>query len=80
MSLLIPGPHSLGREIDVYLRSLIDELKELWHDGIKTYDFKMHATILWTINNFPVYGIFPIGVLKVTCVALFAMVIHHLNH
>ena len=29
MSLLILGPHSLGREIDVYLRPLIDELKEL---------------------------------------------------
>ena len=62
MSLLIPGPHSPGKEIDVYLRPLIDELKELWHDGIETYDvsigqyFKMHAAILWTINDFPAYG------------------------
>ncbi|KAL6328778.1 hypothetical protein AAG906_003795 [Vitis piasezkii] len=50
-----------GKEIDVYLRPLIDELKELWHDGIETYDvsigqyFKMHAAILWTINDFPAY-------------------------
>ncbi|RVX00750.1 hypothetical protein CK203_026403 [Vitis vinifera] len=62
MSLLIPGPHSPGKEIDVYLRPLINELKELWHDGIETYDvsigqyFKMHAAILWTINDFPAYG------------------------
>lgn len=52
MSLLILGPHSLGREIDVYLHPLIDELKELWHDDTDTYDvsigqyYKMHATIL----------------------------------
>ncbi|KAA0063910.1 uncharacterized protein E5676_scaffold1827G00430 [Cucumis melo var. makuwa] len=29
MSLLIPGPKSPGREIDVYLQPLIEELKEL---------------------------------------------------
>ncbi|KAA0051711.1 uncharacterized protein E5676_scaffold827G00140 [Cucumis melo var. makuwa] len=29
MSLLIPGPRSPGREIDVYLQPLIEELKEL---------------------------------------------------
>ncbi|KAA0066001.1 uncharacterized protein E5676_scaffold120G00360 [Cucumis melo var. makuwa] len=30
MSLLILGPQSPGREIDVYLQPLIEELKELW--------------------------------------------------
>ena len=30
MSLLIPGRNSLGKDIDVYLRPLIDELKDLW--------------------------------------------------
>ena len=31
LSLLIPGPQAPGKDIDVYLRPLIEELKELWH-------------------------------------------------
>ena len=64
MSLLIPGPHQPGNDIDVYLRPLIDELKELWEKGVETYDasskesFKMRAAVLWTINDFPAYGNF----------------------
>ena len=62
LSLLIPGPQAPGRDIDVYLRPLIDELKKLWIDGVVTYDvsteqtFKMHAVVMWTINDFPAYG------------------------
>ncbi|XP_026380826.1 uncharacterized protein LOC113275507 [Papaver somniferum] len=62
MSLLIPGPQAPGRDIDVYLRPLIDELKELWDTGVETYDasseksFRMHAAVLWTINDFPAYA------------------------
>ena len=58
MSLLIPGPKSPRNDIDVYLRPLIDELKELWEVGVETYDvstnetFQMHASLLWTINDF----------------------------
>ncbi|KAK8947367.1 hypothetical protein KSP39_PZI007390 [Platanthera zijinensis] len=58
MSLLIPGPRAPGKDIDVYLRPLIEELKELWN-GVETYDtytketFKMHAALMWTINDFP---------------------------
>ncbi|CAL9001938.1 unnamed protein product [Prunus brigantina] len=61
MTLLIPGPKAPGKDIDVYLRPLIDELKELW-EGVPTYDkftdsgFKMRATVIWTINDFPAYG------------------------
>ena len=61
MSLLIPGPISLGKDIDVYLQPLVDELKELWGIGVETYDaskgenFQMRATLLWTINDFPAY-------------------------
>ncbi|XP_058733240.1 uncharacterized protein LOC131604842 [Vicia villosa] len=52
LSLLIPGPKSLGNDIDVYLQPLIEELKELWESDIETYDsslnqtFRMCATIL----------------------------------
>ncbi|KAL6345885.1 hypothetical protein AAG906_020467 [Vitis piasezkii] len=87
------GPHSLGKEIDVYLRPLIDELKELWHDGIETYDvsigqyFKMHATILWTINDFPAYGmLFEHDIVLILCKLerifppLFDVMVHLLVH
>ena len=52
MSLLIPGPKSPGNDIDVYLRPLVDELNELWSDGVQTYDastkgqFKLHAAVI----------------------------------
>ena len=59
MTLLIP---SSDREIDVYLRPLIEELKELWNFGVRTYDsltgqfFKLYAVLLWTFHNFLEYG------------------------
>ncbi|KAG8374840.1 hypothetical protein BUALT_Bualt10G0037400 [Buddleja alternifolia] len=58
MPLLIPGPRAPKKDIDVYLRPLTDELKELWN-GVETYDAsskessQMRATIMWTINDFP---------------------------
>jgi hypothetical protein len=62
MTLLIPGPVAPSKDLDVYLRPLIDELKELWEFGVPTYDkstnsfFNLRASILWTINDFPAYG------------------------
>ncbi|XP_077248875.1 uncharacterized protein LOC143888370 [Tasmannia lanceolata] len=62
LSLLIPGPSSPGNDIDVYLEPLIEELKELWVSGLQTYDasrqetFQMHASLLWTISDFPAYA------------------------
>lgn len=62
LSLLIPGPHEPGNDIDVYMQPLIDELKELWEVGTSTYDvfsnqtFNMRAAILWTINDLPAYA------------------------
>ncbi|XP_060213001.1 uncharacterized protein LOC132640428 [Lycium barbarum] len=62
MSMLIPGPDSPGDAIDIYLQPLIEELKELWEFGIETFDastrqnFKLRASLLWTINDFPAYG------------------------
>ncbi|KAA0041231.1 uncharacterized protein E6C27_scaffold128G002010 [Cucumis melo var. makuwa] len=62
LSLLIPGSRFPGKEIDIYLQPLIDELNELWVDGIQTYDsfsasfFQLCAALLWTINDFPAYG------------------------
>ena len=62
MALLIPGLDSPGRDIDVYLRPLIDKLKILLEIGVKTYDcvskekFNMRAALMWTVNDFLAYG------------------------
>ena len=62
MSLLIPGPKAPGKEIDIYLKPLVDELHDLWVNGLLTYDyasktnFNMRAALMWTINDFPAYG------------------------
>ncbi|KAI3817395.1 hypothetical protein L1987_11185 [Smallanthus sonchifolius] len=59
LSLLIPGPKSPGKDMDVFLRPLVDELKHLWQSGVRTKDaatnsfFTMKAALLWTINDFP---------------------------
>ena len=62
LSTVIPGPSSLSWNIDVCLRSLIDELAQLWPFGALTYDisrkqnFVMRSALMWTINDFPAYG------------------------
>ena len=62
LTIIIPGPHNPKSRIDVYLQPLIDELKYLWEEGVLTYDiarkqnFMMRAALMWTINDFPAYG------------------------
>jgi hypothetical protein len=62
LSTVIPGPSNSGQNIDVCLLQLIDELTQLWSSGALTYDisrkqnFVMRATLIWTINDFPTYG------------------------
>jgi hypothetical protein len=57
MSLLIPGPKSPGKDFDVFLEPLIEELLELWK-GVSTYDactgrkFDLRAVVLWCIHDF----------------------------
>jgi len=60
LSAVILGPHNLKTKIDVYLQTLIDELKTFWNKGVDTYvhtnqTFKMNAAIMWTVNDFPTY-------------------------
>ncbi|GJR54395.1 uncharacterized protein Tco_1404916 [Tanacetum coccineum] len=56
------GNMTPGNNIDVYLEPLLEELKELWDDGVETYDastktkFEMHASLLWTISDYPAYA------------------------
>ncbi|GKV09925.1 hypothetical protein SLEP1_g21358 [Rubroshorea leprosula] len=62
LTLIISGPKSPGKNIDVFLRPLIDDLKRLWLSGVETFDsfhkqnFTMRAMLMWTITNFPGYG------------------------
>ena len=62
LSTIIPGPNKSNKNIDVFLRSLIDELTQLWSSGALTYDisrkqnFVMRVALIWTINDFPAYG------------------------
>ena len=62
LTLIIPGPNSPGKKLSVYLRPLIDELKRLWTVGVKSWDvsvqaeFTLRANLMWTISDFPAYG------------------------
>ena len=62
LTILIPGPNHPKRSLDVFLQPLIKELKDLWSTGVRTYDcstktnFTMRAMLLWTISDFPAYG------------------------
>lgn len=62
LSVLVDGPKAPGDKIDVYMEPLIKELKELWEEGVETYDastnqmFQMRAALIWTINDFPAYA------------------------
>ena len=38
LTLVIPGPKHPGRDIDICLEPLIDELNNLWSIGLETYD------------------------------------------
>ncbi|GJS43635.1 retrotransposon gag domain, retroviral aspartyl protease [Tanacetum coccineum] len=57
LTLLFPGPKSPGKDIDVYLRPLIDDLKDLWAKlGVETINvaiglkFNMRVMVLWTLH------------------------------
>ncbi|XP_074300289.1 uncharacterized protein LOC141631530 [Silene latifolia] len=62
LSLIISGPKNPKKNLDIYLQPLVQELKDLWKNGLLTYDvsrkqnFDMRAALLWTINDFPAYG------------------------
>ena len=51
------------KNMNVYLQRLVDELLWLWVDGVEAYDantgetFKMHSAMLWTMYDYPGYGV-----------------------
>jgi len=52
----------IRKAIWIYMQPLIEELVQLWNDGIMTYDvslrqnFSMKVVLLWTVSDFPTYG------------------------
>jgi len=62
LSILVPGPEHPRRSLDVFLQPLIHELQLLWSEGVVAYDvslknnFVMRAVLMWTISDFPAYG------------------------
>ncbi|XP_071683434.1 uncharacterized protein [Lolium perenne] len=58
LTLLIPGPSSPGKDFDVFMEPLMEELQEL-SKGVKSYDanspdkFDLRAAILWCIHDYP---------------------------
>ena len=61
ISMIIPGPLSPGKDIDIFLQPLINEINQLW-EGVQTFDaskqenFKMCVAAKWTINDFSAYA------------------------
>jgi hypothetical protein len=47
LSMIISGPSSPGRNIDVCLQLLIDELVQLWSSKALTYDISRKQNSLW---------------------------------
>jgi hypothetical protein len=60
LALVIPGPKELKKQMNIFLRSLMKELKELWQ-GADAYgshlkcQFNLHAAYLWSIHDYLVY-------------------------
>ncbi|XP_050915599.1 uncharacterized protein LOC127130673 [Lathyrus oleraceus] len=61
LSMMISGPRQPGNDINVYLSTLIEDLKNLWDRSVDVDDsyfgekFKMRAILFYTFNEFPAY-------------------------
>ena len=64
LTLIVPGPNYPGKNMNVYLQPLMDELKEAWDNGIWTYDaasktnFQMHAWLMYSMHDLPAFALF----------------------
>jgi len=62
LSMMIAGSRQPGKDIDVYLAPLIEDLRKLWEDGIDVWDgylqetFTLCAMVFCTINDYPACG------------------------
>src|SRR3954470_23503399 len=62
-TLLIPGPKNPGKDFDLFMEPLVEELQQLWK-GVLTRDlyssppanFFPRAVIIWCIHDYPALG------------------------
>jgi hypothetical protein len=57
MALLIPGLASPGKDFDLFLEHLVEDLLELWssvraYDGLSGKIFNLRAAVLWCIHDY----------------------------
>jgi hypothetical protein len=63
LCLIIPGSNHPGTNINMMLKPLIEELKQLW-EGVEAYDydqkqkFNLRVVYLWSVHDFRAYNIF----------------------
>jgi hypothetical protein len=63
LALVIPDSKEPKKQINIFLRPLMEELKELWQ-GVDTYDnhlkcrFNLRVAYLWSIHDYLTYGKF----------------------
>jgi hypothetical protein len=63
LTLVILCPKQPKKQMNIFLRPLMEELKELWQ-GVDAYDnhlkccFNLHAPYMWSINDYLSYGKF----------------------
>jgi hypothetical protein len=77
LCLIIPGLDHPETCLNVMLKPLIKELKQLW-EGVEAYDYdqkqkiNLQVAYLWSVHDFMVYNIFSgwryNGILNVQCV------------
>ena len=61
LSCIVPGPSNPTDGIDVFLQPLVDDLRRLWvgeltYEIAKKENFTLREALMWTINDFPAYG------------------------
>ena len=58
LCLIIPGKSSPGKDFDLFIEPLLDDLHELWK-GVRAFDafenrmFDLRAAVLWCIHDYP---------------------------
>jgi hypothetical protein len=63
LTLVIPSPKELKKQMNIFLHPLIEELKELWQ-GVDAYDshpkcrFNLRVAYIWSIHDYLAYGKF----------------------
>jgi hypothetical protein len=63
LCLIVPGPEAPDPRINMMLKLLIEELKQLWI-GVEAYDcykkqkFRLQTAYLWSVHDFKAYDVF----------------------